>query len=65
MSEQHTDAALAAAFNTWMDEYVNHPERFSDTTADALKHLRERTDGREPTYGEVSAATLKAYLARG
>jgi|GEM_PF-3527703 len=65
MTEQYTDAALAAAFNSWMDEYVNHPERFSDTTAAALKHLRERIDGREPTYGEVSAATLKAYLARG
>ena len=65
MTEQHTDAALAAAFNAWMDEYVNHPERFSNRTADALKHLRERIDGRELSYGELSAATLKAYLARG
>jgi hypothetical protein len=64
MSERFSEAALARAFNAWMDEYVNHPERFSSTTEDALRHLRERVEGRAPTYGEVSAATLRAYLNR-
>lgn len=52
----------AAAFNLWMDEFVNHPERFQETTSAALNHLRERLDGRAPTYGEASAVTLNEYL---
>lgn len=65
MNDRLSDDALARAFNAWMDDYVNHPETFTSTTATALAHLRDRIDGREPTYGEVSAATLKAYLSHG
>ena len=52
----------AAAFNRWMDDFVNDPGKFESTTADALNHLRERIDGREPTFGERCAATFDAYL---
>lgn len=54
----------AAAFNAWMDDYVNNPEKFESTTKSALDHLRERMDGRPPTYGETSAATFEAYLSQ-
>lgn len=54
----------AAAFNLWMDEYVNHPDRFQSTTASALQHLREKLDGRAPTYGESTAVTYAEYLKR-
>lgn len=52
----------AAAFNQWMDDFVNHPDKFQSVTETALTHLREKLDGRPPTYGESSAATFEAYL---
>ncbi len=54
----------AAAFNLWMDEFVNNPDAFESTTGSALTHLREQLDGREPTYGESCAVTYAAYLDR-
>lgn len=54
----------AEAFNLWMDEFTNHPETFHSTTASALQHLRERLEGKEPTYGESAAAMYAAYLAK-
>ena len=59
MSEKY-----AAAFNAWMDDFVNNPEKFESTTKAALGHLRERLNGKPPTYGETSAATFEAYLAQ-
>lgn len=58
MSEKY-----AAAFNAWMDDFVNNPERFGSITKTAIDHLRERLDGKPPTYGESAAATFEAYLA--
>ncbi len=55
---------FSAAFNRWMDEFVNDPAKFQSTTEAALKHLTERLNGRAPTYGESSAATFEAYLAQ-
>lgn len=52
----------AAAFNAWMDDFVNNPEQFESTAGSALAHLREQLEGRSPTYGESSATTLLAYL---
>lgn len=54
----------AAAFKLWMDEYINDPKAFEDTTASVLQHLKERNDGAEPSYGESCAATLEAYVAK-
>lgn len=54
---------FAAAFNQWMDDFVNNPDKFKSVTESALEHLRERLAGRAPTYGESSAATFEAYLA--
>lgn len=58
------DEKSAAAFNLWMDDFTNNPDAFANTTVNALRHLRERSDGREPTYGEEAATTYAAYMAR-
>lgn len=54
----------AAAFNLWMDEYVNDPDSFSSVTAGALQHLREKLNGEEPTYGQLQAATFQEYIEK-
>lgn len=53
----------AAAFNAWMDDLVNNPEKFESNTKSVLDHLRERLDGRPPTYGEAAAVTFEKYLS--
>lgn len=53
---------LAAAFNRWMDEYVNDPKAFQSTRVAALKHAQERKAGEPLSYGDEAAATLRAYL---
>lgn len=47
-----TNEQAAAAFNSWMDEYINHPERFEREWEAVVTFLKERSGGREPTYGE-------------
>lgn len=58
-----THDAYAKAFNKWMDDFVNDPDKFESTTSTALRHLRERNDGQDPSYGEVCATVLAEYLA--
>jgi hypothetical protein len=53
---------LAQAFNSWMDDYANNPERFAAMEEVARQHLVEKGEGREQTYGDSAAATLMAYL---
>lgn len=55
---------MASAFNAWMDDFTKNPEAFTETHILAMKHLNEKLDGREPTYGEVSAALLQEYAAK-
>lgn len=54
----------ARAFNLWMDDFTNNPEAFCSTTSSALQHMREKLEGKEPTYGDVCAAQYAAYLER-
>ncbi|MNG33035.1 hypothetical protein D3C85_488150 [compost metagenome] len=55
-------AKFADAFNAWMYEYTHNPEEFAKIEYDALKFLREKLDGKEPSYGELAAETFKQYL---
>lgn len=50
------------AFNAWMMDYCENPEEFAKVEAEALKFLREKLDGKEPSYGDVAAATFEEYL---
>jgi hypothetical protein len=54
----------AAAFNMWMDEYVNAPQSFEDSYTTALNHVSEKLLGEEPSYGAVAAEQFKEYLNR-
>lgn len=53
-----------AAFNAWMEDYCNNPEEFAKIENEALKFLREKLDGKEPSYGDVAAATFEQYLSQ-
>ena len=50
------------AFNQWMDDYVNDPKAYRDILEVAEEHLKERLEGKEPSYGDVQAATFREYL---
>ena len=52
------------AFNLWMDEFLNDPERFESTTRSALRHAKEKAGGGGLTYGADAAACFRAYLGR-
>lgn len=52
----------AAAFNAWMDNYVNDPQAYENSHHSAVRHLKEKLSGEEPSYGEVCAEVLVNYL---
>ena len=52
----------AAAFNAWMDDYVNNPQVYENSHDSAVRHLKEKLNGEEPSYGEVCAEVLVNYL---
>ena len=53
----------ARAFNEWMRRFTQAPEEFSKQFEDAAQYLRDRNEGREPSYGEVAAAYFDKRLA--
>lgn len=53
---------LADAFNAWMDEYTDHPERFMTDEKETQRHLEERAAGQPLTYGDRATATLLRYM---
>lgn len=52
----------AAAFNAWMSDYVNNPQAYENSHDSAVRHLKEKLNGEEPSYGEVCAEVLVNYL---
>jgi len=57
-----TDEDLAHAMNLWMQDYIDHPEKFYHNHTSIVEFLKEKNGGREPTYGESCVATLRGYL---
>lgn len=57
-----TTPNYAAAFNMWMNDFVNSPQAYEDSTTVAIRHLTEKLNGEEPTYGQVAAQMLIEYL---
>ena len=55
---------MAAAFDRWMDDFINRPEQFERLLDSAVRHLSERLDGQPHSYGEDCAAILREYLGR-
>jgi hypothetical protein len=52
----------AAAFNAWMNDYTNNPQAFEDSHTTAIRHLTEKLNGEEPSYGQLSAELFQDYL---
>lgn len=52
----------AKAFNQWMDDFTNNPDTFKDTYDSALEYLKEKLQGKEPSYGDVCAEQFTQYL---
>lgn len=53
-----TNAQMAKCFNEWMRRYIEDPDRFKREFQTVHDFLQEEAEGREPTYGEVSAAYM-------
>ena len=51
----------ADAFNRWIDEYINHPERFLHDWQMVTEFLNT-DEGAEPDYGRSCVAVLERYL---
>ena len=51
-----------AAFNMWMDDYMNDPQAYEDSHDSAVRHLKEKLNGEDPSYGAVCAEVLVNYL---
>jgi hypothetical protein len=47
-----------------MDDYTKNPDEYSKIENDALEFLREKLDGKEPSYGELAAVTFEKYLIK-
>lgn len=54
----------AAAFNAWMDDYMNNPQAYEDSHDSAVRHLKEKLNGEEPSYGAVCQEVLIKYLEK-
>ena len=52
----------ADAFNRWMDDYINHPERFLRDWQSVVDFI-DTADGAEPDYGRSCVAVLERYLS--
>lgn len=48
---------IVKAFNKWMDDYINHPEKYEAEFKTVMQHLKE-CKGKEPSYGEGALAML-------
>lgn len=58
-----TDAQMVTCFNEWMRRVVEEPLRFEREFARVGAALAAQGKGREPTYGETSAAYMMQLAA--
>lgn len=54
----------AAAFNMWQDDFINNPQAYEDSQTVAIRHLTEKLNGEEPSYGQIAAEMLIEYLEK-
>ena len=52
---------MVVAFNNWMQDYIDDPERFEKTSSSAIRFLKEKLNGKDPSYGEVCAELMFEY----
>ncbi len=51
----------ADAFNQWMQDYINNPEKFMRDWQ-TITEFRDTDDGAEPNYGKQCVALLERYI---
>lgn len=54
----------AAAFNMWQNDYIADPQAYEDSQTVAIRHLTEKLNGEEPSYGQIAAQMLIEYLEK-
>ena len=60
--EEKVTPNYAAAFNMWMSDFMQNPQAYEDSHDSAVRHLKEKLNGEEPSYGAVCAEVLVNYL---
>ncbi len=50
---------LVQLFNAWMQKYIDHPEDFDAEFQSVVGYLKDKNEGREPSYGESCTAYLE------
>ncbi len=58
-----TNAQMAKCFNEWMRRFIEDPKGFEREFETVNRHLAEQNEGREPSYGETSAAYMQQLAA--
>ncbi|EJN15704.1 hypothetical protein PMI42_00721 [Bradyrhizobium sp. YR681] len=53
------NAQMVKCFNEWMRRFIQEPERFEAEFRTVNGFLKDEAEGREPTYGETSAAYMQ------
>lgn len=54
----------AKAFNAWMQNYINEPEKYDSQWEVIKDFLAARSQGKEPTYGEICAVYFAELCER-
>ncbi len=55
---------IASAFNQWMRDFIDDPEKFAKQEQDVANFLAEENGGERPTYGERCSRLLQVYYER-
>lgn len=53
---------VASAFNDWMREYIDEPEKFKASIRSATEFIGSDLAGEQPSYGTEAALTLLQYI---
>ena len=62
--DQPAFRAVAEAFNEWMREYIDEPEKFEAHARSILEFVGADITGEEPSYGTSCALTLLGYIEK-
>jgi hypothetical protein len=64
VEQEQSKPNYAAAFNMWQDDFINNPQAYEDSQTVAIRHLTEKLNGEEPSYGQVASEMLIEYLEK-
>lgn len=57
------NAQMVKCFNEWMRRFIDEPDAFAREFTAVNEFLKDKADGREPTYGEACAAYMQKLSA--